>query len=73
MRIVFFFCFCSQEEMESLREKMSAQTSLVVVGNADDSLRVSRLNRQMEGVTQSMIDTMITVSIRHIWNRKPVP
>lgn len=53
----------SQEEIESLREKMTAQTSLVVVGSADDALRVNKLNRQMEGVSQSMIDSMIVVSI----------
>lgn len=44
---------------------MSAQTSLVVVGGADDSLRISKLNRHMEGVTQSMIDNMIVVSVVH--------
>lgn len=53
----------SQEEIESLREKMTAQTSLVVVGSADDALRVNKLKRQMEGVSQSMIDSMIVVSI----------
>lgn len=40
---------------------MSAQTSLVVVGSSDDALRVKRLNRTMEGVSQSMIDNMIVV------------
>lgn len=52
----------SQEEIESLRERMSAQTLLVVVGSSDDALRVKRLNRSMEGVSQSMIDNMIMVS-----------
>lgn len=42
---------------------MQAQTSLVVVGSADDSLRVNKMNRKLGGVTQSMIDNMITVSI----------
>lgn len=56
-------CFIlSQEEIESLRERMSAQTLLVVVGSSDDALRVKRLNRSMEGVSQSMIDNMIMVS-----------
>lgn len=50
----------SQEEIESLREKMSAQTSLVVVGSADDALRIKKFNRHMEGITQSMVDNMIT-------------
>lgn len=49
----------SQEEIESLRERMQAQTSLVVVGSADDSLRVGHTKRQIEGVTQAMVDNMI--------------
>lgn len=56
-----FFPF-SQEEIESLREQMSAQTSLVVIGSADDLLRVDSSKRQLEGATQSMIDDMIAVS-----------
>lgn len=44
-----------------MRENMSAQTSLVVVGSSDDALRVKRLNRVMQGITQSMIDNMIVV------------
>lgn len=55
--------FNSQEEIESLREKMMAQSSLVIVGSSDDALRVKRLNRVMQGVTQSMIDNMIVVCI----------
>lgn len=51
----------SQEEIESLREKMQAQTSLVVVGSADDALRVGKTKRQIEGVTQTMVDNMIMV------------
>ncbi|XP_055611932.1 KAT8 regulatory NSL complex subunit 3-like [Uranotaenia lowii] len=49
----------SQEEIEHLREKMVAQTSLVVVGSADDCLRVCKSKRKIEGVTQSMVDNMI--------------
>lgn len=56
--------FFSQEEIESLRAQMSAQTLLVVVGSSDDALRVKRLNRSMEGVSQTMIDSMIMV-----WNK----
>lgn len=40
---------------------MQAQTSLVVVGSADDALRVGKHKRQIEGVTQTMVDNMITV------------
>lgn len=49
----------SQEEIEFLREKMSAHTSLVTVGSADDYLRVSKTKRKIEGITQEMVDNMI--------------
>ncbi|XP_062554041.1 KAT8 regulatory NSL complex subunit 3-like [Armigeres subalbatus] len=49
----------SQEEIELLRERMIAQTSLVVVGSADDCLRVCKSKRKIEGVTQSMVDNMV--------------
>ncbi len=41
---------------------MQAQTSLVVVGSADDALRVGKHKRQIEGVTQTMVDNMIMVT-----------
>lgn len=44
-----------------MRERMAAQTSLVVVGSADDALRINKFNRHLEGVTQSMVDNMIAV------------
>lgn len=53
----------SQEEIESLREKMQSETSLVIVGSADDVLRVPKNKRQIESVTQSMVDSMITDEI----------
>lgn len=43
---------------------MSAQTSLVVVGSADDALRINKFNRHLEGVTQSMVDNMIADEIQ---------
>lgn len=49
----------SQEEMESMREKMQSHTSLVVVGSADDCLRVGKTKRKIEKVTQSMVDNMV--------------
>ncbi|XP_033252301.1 uncharacterized protein LOC117191586 [Drosophila miranda] len=49
----------SQEEMESLRERMQSESSLVVVGSADDVLRVPKSKRRIEGVTQSMVDAMV--------------
>lgn len=53
----------SQEEIESLREKMQSQTSLVVVGSADDALRVPKNKRRIDNVTQSMVDNMVTDEI----------
>jgi len=52
----------SQEEMEGLRERMQSESSLVVVGSADDALRVPKSKRRIEGVTQSMVDYMVVVS-----------
>lgn len=49
----------SQEEMESMRDKMQSHTSLVVVGSADDCLRVGKSKRKIEKVTQSMVDNMV--------------
>ncbi|XP_055854830.1 KAT8 regulatory NSL complex subunit 3 isoform X2 [Episyrphus balteatus] len=49
----------SQEEIESLREKMHSDSALVVVGSADDVLRVPKSKRKIENVTQSMVDTMV--------------
>lgn len=59
---VFLFFQLSQEEIESLRERMAAQTSLVVIGSTDDALRINKFNRHLDGVTQSMVDNMIAVS-----------
>lgn len=64
MRSIINFSIFSQEEIESLREKMSAQTSLAVVGSADDALRIKKFNRHMEGITQSMVDNMITDEVQ---------
>lgn len=49
----------SEEEIETFRERFSAPTSLVVVGSADDYLRVSKTKRKLEGVTQEMVDNII--------------
>ncbi|XP_075165999.1 reduction in Cnn dots 1 isoform X2 [Haematobia irritans] len=49
----------SPEEIECLREKMQSESSLVVVGSADDVLRVPKSRRKVENVTQSMVDTMV--------------
>ncbi|XP_058129129.1 KAT8 regulatory NSL complex subunit 3 [Anopheles coustani] len=53
----------SQEEIEMLRSRMLAQTSLVVVGSADECLRVSKTKRKIDGVTQSMVENMVADEI----------
>ena len=39
-------------DVEDLREKIKAETSLVLVGGADDQLRMCRRKKKMEGITQ---------------------
>uniref|UniRef100_A0A0K8UD01 KAT8 regulatory NSL complex subunit 3 n=2 Tax=Bactrocera latifrons TaxID=174628 RepID=A0A0K8UD01_BACLA len=53
----------STEEMESLREKMQSESSLVVVGSGDDVLRVPKSRRKLDNVTQSMVDAMVVDEI----------
>ncbi|XP_064465855.1 KAT8 regulatory NSL complex subunit 3-like [Ornithodoros turicata] len=50
---------CGIDDIENFREHMKAESGLVVVGGANDSLRVSSLKKRMEGVTQSVVDRCI--------------
>ncbi|XP_033251595.1 uncharacterized protein LOC117190652 isoform X4 [Drosophila miranda] len=59
----------SQEEMESLRERMQSESSLVVVGSADDVLRVPKSKRRIDSVFQSMVDAMVVDEIYEFVNR----
>lgn len=53
---------CDIDGIEDLREKMKAENSLVVIGGADDNLRVSRAKKKQEGITQCTVDRFILVS-----------
>lgn len=49
--------------MEDLRERMKVETGLVVVGAADDYLRISKKKKRLGRITQSIVDRNIVVSV----------
>ena len=55
---------CSIDQLQDLREHMHAETGMLVVGGADELLRLSHRQKRDEGLTQSMADRCILV--RHL-------
>ena len=56
---------CSIDDMEDFRSRMRATTGLVVVGGADDLLRISPEKMLAESITQEIVDRCILVSIKN--------
>ncbi|XP_059477401.1 KAT8 regulatory NSL complex subunit 3 [Neocloeon triangulifer] len=48
-----------QADIEDLRERLKVQSGLIVIGSADEHLRVTSVKKRSEGLTQSMIDRCI--------------
>ena len=51
------------DDLEDVRERMRAETSMVVIGGADDQLRMSKHKKTAEGITQNMVDRCIADEI----------
>ncbi|XP_074643172.1 KAT8 regulatory NSL complex subunit 3-like [Tubulanus polymorphus] len=49
----------SIDDIEDLREKMKVENGLVVVGGADDMLRMTKAKKKQETITQAVVDRAI--------------
>ena len=49
---------------QDIREKMTVETGLIIVGGADDQLRLTNKKKRAELVTQTMVDKNIIEQIR---------
>lgn len=63
-KLISKLSYFSQQDAESLRCKLKVKSRLVVAGGADELLRLPRLKRQLEGVTQRMLECAIVVRIK---------
>lgn len=50
---------CYIDDLEELRERLNVETGLVIVGAADDHLRITKAKQKIEGITQGMVDHCI--------------
>ena len=48
------------DDVEDLRERLSVETALVIVGGADDGLRLSKKKKKSENVTQCMVRAFLS-------------
>ena len=55
---------CNSDDVEDIRERMSVETGLVIVGGADDQLRLTNKKKKAELVTQGIVDRCIIDQIR---------
>lgn len=49
---------------------MRVETGLIVVGSADDHLRINKKKKKSEGITQSIVDRCIVVSMNYLLSVK---
>ena len=53
------------DDLDDIRERMRAETSMVIIGGADDKLRMCKSKKITEGITQNMLDRCIADEIYH--------
>ncbi|XP_072385967.1 KAT8 regulatory NSL complex subunit 3 isoform X1 [Diabrotica undecimpunctata] len=53
----------NQEDLENLREHMRVETGLLVIGCADDYLRITKKKKRQEGITQSIVNRCVVDEI----------
>ncbi|XP_014254963.1 KAT8 regulatory NSL complex subunit 3 isoform X2 [Cimex lectularius] len=51
------------EDVEDMRERLRVENGLVIVGAADDQLRINKSKQSAEGITQTMLDRCVVDEI----------